>query len=649
MQRFLLTLPCMKLKLLLLFLCALFYSWKSWSQGLCNNGGGGFQISTDAGCAPLAVNVTNTVVDPFLVGYNFNYDGASLNPPTQDISTFRYDTPGVFTILQQGASSAGKFYACRKVSVLEARPIYAIFLSCGGGKVTITLSNDVVTNAYDQVQIEFGDGSSHTWRKGDAYTIDHNYTDTSRNPQVRFQGIYDGGKACDKGAFSFLNVTFQQPQLNEIEIKSLEMRGNGSLELNYFGLGGVSTQIQYSSNDGTSFTTSATRSGAGVQVTRINDLNTSQVYKVKLGSADLCGGARDSRVITSMVVTGKTENEANLISWNQYPADTGFVSYELLRDGISIATFTDVEETLYTDENVQCGDNFEYQLVAKTTTVTSISAPVSVKTTVDKAKTIENASVTVLGESAVSIQAVVPGAASKGNYELIIEKAEAGSSTFKRLVTLYNEDQYDDLDVNAMDKSYCYRISYQNACGQRSPATEPFCTILLNMQLPLLKWTVLSPFLDELEGYTLLQSSKTGVIENQVQLNTEFLPKFSVDSDLQYEYQVRADSKDGNFQSLSNVLIINRNINVFVPDAFSPNGDGENEIFEAKAELFKHFQMDVYSRWGQNIYHSDDITKGWDGTIDGVKAPVGSYVYKLTLVDIIDQTVEKKGTFMLFR
>jgi gliding motility-associated-like protein len=433
-----------------------------------------------------------------------------------------------------------------------------------------------------------------------------------------------------------MNVTFQQPQLNEIEITTLEMKGNGNLEMKYFGIGGVSTQIHFSSNDGTSYSTAATRSTAGVQVTRINDLNTSQVYKVKLGSADLCGGARDSRVITSMVISAKTENEANLLSWNEYPALTGFASYELLRDGITIATFQDVGHTLYTDENVQRGDNFEYRVVAKTSTVVSISALVSLKTTVDKARAIENARVTVLNEKTVTIKAEVPGASAKGDYELIIEKSEAGSGTFKRLITLYNEDQYDDVDVNANDKSYCYRISYQNACGKRSPATEPFCTMLLKIQVSTLNWTVLSPFLLDIESFTLMQNGKSGSNAYPMKLASQYVPKFSSMSDMEYEFRVRADSKDGKFQSFSNILPVNRNINVFVPDAFSPNGDGENEIFEAKAELFKHFKMDVYTRWGQIIFHSDDIKKGWNGMVNGVRAPVGYYVYKLTVVDIID-------------
>jgi gliding motility-associated-like protein len=55
------------------------------------------------------------------------------------------------------------------------------------------------------------------------------------------------------------------------------------------------------------------------------------------------------------------------------------------------------------------------------------------------------------------------------------------------------------------------------------------------------------------------------------------------------------------------------------------------------------------NRWGQVVFHSEDIATGWDGTINGANAPVGSYVYKMTFVDDINQTVEKSGTFMLLR
>lgn len=638
----------MRAQLHAIIFIGLFFYQESVGQGLCNNGGGGFELNTTAGCAPLSVSATNTVAGQLITFYNFSYDGASLNPSLQNISSTVYTLPGVYTILQQGATASGNFYQCKTVTVSETRGIYATFVSCGGGKVIINIGDDVVTNAYDEVEIDFGDGEKHIWRKGDSYAVEHVYTSTASSPLVRFNGFYDAGKACNKGAPSAMTVTFQQPQLNSVQVNSLEMKGNGVLEMNYVGVTGVSTDVQYSS-DGNLFTTASTRSGGGTQVTRINGLDPGQVYKIKLASKDLCGGAVDSEVVTSMALSGGSADEANTLTWNEYPANSGFVSYELFKDGVLLKKFSDIGETAYTDEDVQCGDNFEYQLVATTDKVVSKSAPVSIKTTVTSPKALEQASVTVLGDKTVGINAVIPGSGSKGNYELIIEKANPGTSTFRRLVTLYNENEYLDQDVNTGGQSYCYRISYQNACGQRSPATEPVCTILLSMSLPSLSWTSEKPFLDDVQEYTILKKSSGSSEDLPVKLTTSYTPKFSSEDPMEFTFQVQADSENGQLQSFSNVLSISRNISVFVPAAFSPDGDGENETFVAKSKLFKSFSMSILNRWGQVVFHSDDINKGWDGTVNGVNAPVGSYVYRIAVVDIIDQTVEKNGTFMLLR
>ena len=69
--------------------------------------------------------------------------------------------------------------------------------------------------------------------------------------------------------------------------------------------------------------------------------------------------------------------------------------------------------------------------------------------------------------------------------------------------------------------------------------------------------------------------------------------------------------------------------NIQVPNAFTPNGDGANDSFglvivEGVATVVK---MEIYSRWGQKIFASNDPNAGWDGSIDGNEAPSDVYVY----------------------
>lgn len=637
------TLP---LHLLLVFiLCSLRLS----GQGLCDRGGGGFELDRTEGCAPLSVRITNTVPNPILVSYNAAYDGRSANPIFQEVDRHTYSAPGTFTMIQQAAISSGRVYACKTVKVSETRGISATYSSCGGGKVIISLISNPILSAYDEVEIKWDDGSTHTWHKGDALVIEHTYSDVSKSPAIVFTGIYSAGKACDKGIASPMPVTFQRPQLNDIQMSSVEMRGDGTIRVVYQGVAGIPTQIQYSA-DATSYATHGTRSSGGTQPYDIKGMNTGQIYRVRLSSEDLCAGSTLTQPLATMVLSGNSTDGKNTLKWNQYPDPALFEGYDLLRDGTIIKSFTSIGEVTYTDGDVECGTFSEYQVVAKLKNATSTSAPLGLKVETGSARPLSNGAVSVLDPSSVVIKAEVPGAGPNTSYELSIERAEAGSTLFKKIITLYNQNEYIDNAVKTGELSYCYRMSYENSCGQKVPVSEPICTILLNKNLTTLNWTADGPILGGFEGYDVLQTGSSGSADEiPVQKNTSYTIKLTNQSDLEYSFQIRAASLDGNFESLSNIINYKRSAGVFVPDAFTPNGDGFNDILEAKSTQLQSFNFSILNRWGEVVFYSDSIENGWDGTINGANAPVGYYVYKMTFVDDINQTVEKNGTFMLLR
>jgi gliding motility-associated-like protein len=275
---------------------------------------------------------------------------------------------------------------------------------------------------------------------------------------------------------------------------------------------------------------------------------------------------------------------------------------------------------------------------------------VGVKVETGNAKPLNGGSVSVLDASSVVIKADVPGAGPNTSYELSIERAESGSALFKKIITLYNESEYIDNAAKASEFSYCYRIGYENSCGQKVPVSEPICTILLNKNLTTLYWTGESPILGGFEEYQVMQSGSSGSAEEiPVQKNTTYTVKLNAQSDLEYNFQVKATSQNGDFESLSNTINYKRSAGVFVPDAFTPNGDGFNDVLEANSTQLQSFDFSVMNRWGVVVFHSEDLANGWDGTVDGTNAPVGYYYYKMTFIDDINQTVEKSGTFMLLR
>jgi gliding motility-associated-like protein len=91
---------------------------------------------------------------------------------------------------------------------------------------------------------------------------------------------------------------------------------------------------------------------------------------------------------------------------------------------------------------------------------------------------------------------------------------------------------------------------------------------------------------------------------------------------------------------------------LFIPNAFTPDGDGVNDTFLAlyNGNDISNFTMEVYDRWGGRIFRSENILVGWDGKKNGKDCPGGVYVYKIVFsVDGIPGNQERVGTVMLVR
>ncbi len=88
---------------------------------------------------------------------------------------------------------------------------------------------------------------------------------------------------------------------------------------------------------------------------------------------------------------------------------------------------------------------------------------------------------------------------------------------------------------------------------------------------------------------------------------------------------------------------------VGVPNAFSPNGDGVNDVVKVEGKGIVEMTFIIYNRWGQKVFESHDINQGWDGTFNGVMQEVDAYAYTLQATLINKQIVSKKGNITLLR
>lgn len=114
-------------------------------------------------------------------------------------------------------------------------------------------------------------------------------------------------------------------------------------------------------------------------------------------------------------------------------------------------------------------------------------------------------------------------------------------------------------------------------------------------------------------------------------------------------YTLKGISTQGCVDSLTAKVIVGPAGKIFVPNAFTPNGDGLNDCFNVRSAIGStSFELAIFNRWGERVYYSKNPADCWDGSFKGKQQPIGSFVYYLrTKSDCGD--INEKGTIALIR
>ncbi|MEM9260887.1 MAG: PKD domain-containing protein, partial [Bacteroidota bacterium] len=89
----------------------------------------------------------------------------------------------------------------------------------------------------------------------------------------------------------------------------------------------------------------------------------------------------------------------------------------------------------------------------------------------------------------------------------------------------------------------------------------------------------------------------------------------------------------------------------FMPNAFTPNGDGLNDVFLPSGVLFgiSEYRLRVWTRWGELVFTSEEPRVGWDGTYKGSSSPGGGYLWDASYIDVGGEEQKHKGGVVLVR
>ena len=89
---------------------------------------------------------------------------------------------------------------------------------------------------------------------------------------------------------------------------------------------------------------------------------------------------------------------------------------------------------------------------------------------------------------------------------------------------------------------------------------------------------------------------------------------------------------------------------VMMPNAFTPNGDGKNDVFHVFAfDSYQLVSFSIFNRWGARVFTSTNGSDGWDGKVNGQPQATGTYVYWVDMKHVSGKKIQKKGTIVLIR
>jgi len=239
----------------------------------------------------------------------------------------------------------------------------------------------------------------------------------------------------------------------------------------------------------------------------------------------------------------------------------------------------------------------------------------------------------------------------------------SGYSTYRllkdnSLLSEQSSTNYTDIEVNCQ-QSYSYQISAESngvislsnqlqvaAISTEVPEGPAGLSISLQSASASLNWAAVA----EAEQYYIYRSvdDDEAVLYDSVStLNYTDPRELAVETT--YCYQLSYRDLCGVESELSEeaCVLIPRQARVFLPNAFSPNGDGLNDEFVYKADLLESVRFQVFNRWGELIFSTQTVGKGWDGTYQNAAAPQGTYLFVLEVVDQLGNSFSKSGKFTL--
>ncbi|MBT3801048.1 MAG: PKD domain-containing protein [Bacteroidetes bacterium] len=390
-----------------------------------------------------------------------------------------------------------------------------------------------------------------------------------------------------------------------------------------------------------------------------------QCYYIQ--SLDYCNNQSDASKLHCLINLKVTADSlGNHLNWTPYVGWNKVSKYELFRKDMkssgsfNLMASVDGSILYYLDTNINCSDTYFYQVKAYEEDGHSQFSFSNVDD--------------VVAAKHVFINAIELLRVSVENEMILIEWEKADIDFDHEYLVFRSTDNidyqyvksldqnvlsYTDDAVNTSEKSYYYRIYVMHKnCYFISKKSNVGKSILLKINKSNLDEDIVLT-------WSHYQHWEEGVNQYEIHYSTMQSPVFTNINSVGYEdtvyihqidpmlikhaYKVRAiRNLKPDIISNSNIVVESIEPSIFVPNSFTPNGDGLNDYFSAKCYGAEIVGMQIFNRWGELIFESAENNASWDGYFKNKISPLGVYYYNLQ-VKLDDELERYAGTLSLLR
>ncbi|WP_221406745.1 gliding motility-associated C-terminal domain-containing protein [Ekhidna lutea] len=206
--------------------------------------------------------------------------------------------------------------------------------------------------------------------------------------------------------------------------------------------------------------------------------------------------------------------------------------------------------------------------------------------------------------------------------------------------------------IGSNGRQYFYKIDYTDSCNQILYSAETNPPLVDAKGIETNEYNV--SFIPPTNSFTeapqnAYQSGNSFSQTSEVIATEEFTIRLNAQDGSPRQFITATSTYSNGVTLRSNAVTVRHELVIYVPNAFTPNGDGLNDTLELFGLPTEIATTNIYTRWGQLIYTSDQPSPGWDGTINGSLANEGTYLYEIIFETADGDIRSQKGTFALIK